>query len=113
MTAEASNLGMTTMVVSNGLTLNEQLLRDLSGLHWFVLSIDSIIPETNALSGRIGPGRLAFGAEEYLERISLIRNAGLRLKMNTVVSAFNWQEDMSAFVLEVLPERLKIFRHYE
>lgn len=39
-----------------------------------------------------------------------IRERGLRLKLNTVVTALNWQEDMRAFVREVRPERWKVFQ---
>jgi len=108
--AEAKALNMTTMVISNGFTLTAEAIASYHGLDWFVLSIDSIVPETNEQSGRIGPGGTALGADEYLERASMIRKAGKRFKINTVVSAFNWQEDMSKFVQSVQPERWKIFQ---
>ncbi|MBA3546792.1 MAG: hypothetical protein H0T76_09945 [Nannocystis sp.] len=39
-----------------------------------------------------------------------IRARGLRLKLNTVVTALNWREDMSEFVRRVAPERWKVFQ---
>ncbi len=35
---------------------------------------------------------------------------GIRVKLNTVVTRLNYQEDMSAFVRRVRPERWKVFQ---
>ncbi len=40
----------------------------------------------------------------------LCRAQGIGIKLNTVVTALNWQEDMSDFVRELAPSRWKVFQ---
>lgn len=107
---EAKRLGMTTMMVTNGLKLDERALRLSAGIDWIGLSIDSIRRETNLRSGRCGSGRIGLDARDYENRIHMIRDAGIRFKMNTVVSAYNCHENLSDFVAKTKPERWKLFQ---
>lgn len=61
---------------------------------------------TQAALGRGTGGHVARSLAHARE----IRARGLRLKLNTVVTALNWREDMSEFVRQVQPERWKVFQ---
>jgi radical S-adenosyl methionine domain-containing protein 2 len=39
-----------------------------------------------------------------------VRALGIRLKLNTVVTSLNWQQDLSGLVRAVRPERWKVFQ---
>ncbi len=106
----SKSLGATTMLVSNGTRLTESLLDKLQGcLDWVGLSIDSINPETNIAIGR-KRGVQTLSAKHYLDAAARIRERGVRLKLNTVVTALNAAEDLSGFVRELQPERWKMFQ---
>ncbi|SEG80128.1 radical S-adenosyl methionine domain-containing protein 2 [Thermomonospora echinospora] len=106
----AHRLGMVTSVVTNGSLLDEAALARFHGvLDWITVSVDSPRPQTLQLLGRTTAGR-AIGGDEYLALFRRIRELGFRLKMNTVVTAGNWREDMADFVIEARPERWKVFQ---
>jgi radical S-adenosyl methionine domain-containing protein 2 len=95
-----------TALVTNGARL-AQLLRTSAGdLDWVGLSIDSGREDVQQALGR--------GHGDYVRRsVALLdqaRTLGLRTKLNTVVTALNWEEDMSALVRQVRPERWKVFQ---
>ncbi|MDX2248411.1 MAG: viperin family antiviral radical SAM protein [Bacteroidia bacterium] len=109
--AEAKSRGMLTMIVSNGSRLTEDYLRCFDGnLDWMVLSVDSLDPVANTRSGRMVPGSTAFDRENYTRLCRLIRKVGLQLKINTVVHAGNWSENLKDFILEIRPDRWKILQ---
>ncbi len=111
--ALAKDYGMTTNLVTNGWMLlkKPELLKTLSQkLKWLTVSIDSLIPETNALSGRALRGKQPVSREEYIQLIVHARTLGLRIKINTVVHQLNWQEPLWKFISEAKPERWKVFQ---
>jgi len=107
----ARRAGMTTMVVTNGSLLDRlPWVFDPQGpLDWVTLSIDSARPETHVALGRTLGGN-ALDNAHYLALAQRLRDAGVRLKLNTVVTALNAAEDMSALVQGLQPERWKILR---
>jgi radical S-adenosyl methionine domain-containing protein 2 len=108
--ASAKALGMVTMVVTNGSRLSECWMdRHGQSVDWFSVSIDSLTPETNCRIGRVVSGK-PFGRPEYEALVECIRRQGKRLKINTVVSAYNIDEDFNGFIQEVQPERWKLFQ---
>jgi len=103
--------GATTMLVTNGSRLfPEQLSRLRGHLDWVTLSIDSASSETNVRLGRAVQGRKALSTEEYLAIAARVRAAGMRLKVNTVVTSLNALEDMTVLVRGLRPERWKLLR---
>jgi radical S-adenosyl methionine domain-containing protein 2 len=103
--------GMTTMVVSNGSRMDDVWLEQhLPLLDWVALSVDSLFPEVNRKIGRQVGSRAAPGEEHYTALFQRLQQAGVRLKVNTVVSALNWREDFNDFILRVLPERWKVLQ---
>lgn len=102
--------GMTTSVVTNGSLLNETLVEHLHGvLDWFVLSVDSLEPETNRTIGRMTKSR-PLTEDRYFEICKQTRRIGVALKVNTVVSSANYLEDMSSFIRKAKPMRWKILQ---
>lgn len=99
-------LGFVVMLVTNGKRLRRVLAEAPGSLDWVGLSVDSSVEETQAKLGR-GKGRYV---ADSMELFDLLREAGIRAKLNTVVTRLNWQEDMSRFILRTRPERWKIFQ---
>jgi len=83
----ASQLGMSTSVVTNGLMLTEEVVRDLAktGM-WVFLSLDGARKETHE---RIRGG----GTWESINSATqMMRNFGLRFSTVMAVSSLNWHE---------------------
>lgn len=108
---EAKINGMTTMIVTNGSRLSDDFLeKNKEHLDWVILSVDSIISDTNLNSGRAMVGKNVLSFEDYLQIVDRIKKYGYRLKINTVVHSLNYQESMSEFIKYANPERWKVFQ---
>ena len=106
----AKEEGMTTSVVINGTKITNHWLDNMSGhLDWIALSMDSAEPKTHVISGRTSGGD-PLSTKRYLEICRAIRQRGIRLKINTVVTIHNHLETMADFVQEASPERWKIIQ---
>ena len=106
----AQELGMTTSIVTNGTRLTSEFLEGLQGtLDWVTLSIDSLSAQVNTLTGR-ALKRGAPDEEQYHDLVTLVREQGFRLKINTVVTSANKDEDMTEFIRWAHPARWKIFQ---
>lgn len=102
--------GMTTMIVTNGSKLDFSWLQSNSEfLDWIALSVDSVNNKTNSFSGRYS-GKQVFDELQYLALIETIKHFGYKLKINTVVSKFNFLEGMNEFINKVNPDRWKIMQ---
>ena len=106
--------GLTTCIVSNATGLTEEFL-DRCGhlIDWIGLSIDASSDELHVEIGRGLRSDLARSSSHHLieakaawERCA---TRGIRMKLNTVVCRSNLHDDMSDLVLELRPERWKIF----
>ena len=103
---KSHELGLAVSIISNGSRISSEWMGEY-GAYVDVLgvSVDSFSPDTNALIGR---------GIEHAERIFDVRELcyqhGIKFKLNTVVNKFNWQEDMSAQVHKLEPERWKVFQ---
>lgn len=107
----AKNKGMTTMLVTNGSRLNEAFcLRHAGLLDWITVSIDSLSVGTNLAIGRAKHGNQVFAREDYEVMAAMIHDYSYRLKINTVVSRYNHEEDMNDFIAHAEPERWKVFQ---
>jgi len=104
--AHARTLGLVNSIVTNGKRLREVLGAAPSTVDWVGLSVDSA---NEAVQARLGRGRGDHVARS-LEHFRLLHALGIRVKLNTVVTSLNCQEDMSAFVRKARPERWKIFQ---
>lgn len=106
----ARQCGMTTSIVTNGTKITgEWLDAAAEWLDWLTLSVDTIDPERNLRSGRAttaGP----LTETDYRQIVNLVKARGIRLKVNTVVSAGNYDDDLTGFISQARPERWKIFQ---
>ena len=106
----AKGLGLTTSVVTNGSQITGQWLESLGRtLDWAALSIDSVDPATLLRTGRTtrsGP----MTEDDYLGRIALLKEHGVRTKVNTVVTRSNLKEDLARFTVRAHPERWKLLQ---
>lgn len=103
---EARECGFTTSIISNGALLRPLLENDAANLDWVGLSVDSADEAVQAALGRGGGDHV----QRSVELFDLVRTRGLSSKLNTVVTALNWKEDMSTFVRRVRPGRWKVFQ---
>lgn len=104
--AHSKAIGFTTGIVTNGARLGPVLEASGRAIDWVALSIDSGDDAVQAALGRGRGGHLA-RATDLAWRCHAL---GIRVKMNTVVTALTWQEDMSPVVRAVAPERWKVFQ---
>ncbi len=76
------------------------------------ISIDSLLEETNLQIGRHKSGR-TITRTEYEDFCAEIKQAGLRLKVNTVVSRLNLKEEFVEFYRTVQPDRIKLMQVFK
>lgn len=104
----AKSLGMTTSIITNGFRLTMEFLEEMQGhLDWIGVSVDSLNPSTNDAIGRTDR---FIGHLNYMTLVEGIKAYGYRLKINTVVNAYNWEEDMNYFIRQADPDRWKVFQ---
>lgn len=102
----ARDLGFVTAIITNGARLAPLLNSHSHDLDWVGLSVDSADEEVQASLGR---GRGDHVATSH--RLALaVRDAGIKLKLNTVVTARTWQEDMRPLIRALRPHRWKVFQ---
>jgi radical S-adenosyl methionine domain-containing protein 2 len=107
---QASHQGMVTSMVTNGSLLTEERMIEFRGaLHWLTLSVDSTNPQILAATGR-RTRRRAMSEDDYAKLVFMARSLGARVKINTVVSSHNRDEDMSSTILRLRPERWKLLQ---
>lgn len=113
---EAKRLGFSTSIVTNGYNMIHNLIdteRLLASLDCVGISIDSVNPDTCRKLGRFvnkNNKKEIITEEEYLNLCERIHAAGVSLKINTVISQINKNEDMSHFYKMAQPDRIKIFQ---
>lgn len=104
--SRAQKLGFRTCVVTNGTLLEHRLEEIATHTHWIGLSVDSVVPDTLHAIGR----HVRNHTLDYVKLAGKVRNQGIRLKVNTVVSSLNYQEDIQHLVQQLAPERWKVLR---
>ena len=109
----ARRWGLETSIISNGSRLTPALMQALAPhLAILGLSLDSSEEKTNLGIGRVDRQLHTLSKPDWVDMIALGRriNPLLRLKINTVVNALNWQEDMGNLIASLAPEKWKILR---
>lgn len=107
----AKAAGLKTSVVTNGKFITAAWVNQVSGLLDQVgISVDSASAETRLLMGRAHLGKDPLTNKDYLARAKLLRAAGISLKINTVVTAQNYTENMGEFIQALRPARWKVFQ---
>jgi len=105
--ALARDGGMTVSIVTNASLLSRDKLLDLKpSVDWIGVSIDSSREEIEAALNR-GHGRHVWNARRACNSI---KQEGVKLKINTVVTKLNFDEDMRPLIAELRPLRWKVFQ---
>jgi len=98
---------ISTMIVSNGSLITYDFLLDNHNyIDWIGLSLDSAREKTELMLGR-GSGN---HIQKVREASNLINAYDIKLKINSVITSSNYQEDMSKLIKELEPERWKVFQ---
>ena len=107
--ATAKDAGLTTMIVTNGSKLSDKFLTvNKSKLDWIALSIDSLNTDTNLATGRAISGKIPLQLDYYKSLVDRIKQHGYGLKINSVVSSKNYNENLSEFIRHAKPKRWKL-----
>ena len=109
--ATAKDAGLTTMIVTNGTKLSDEFLEEnRKKLDWIAVSIDSLKQETNLEMGRAVCGKNPLLIENYSSIVDKIKMYGYGLKINTVVTSKNYNENMNEFIRYIKPKRWKVLQ---
>ena len=101
--------GMSVSIITNGSHLTPEFCLRMAGtLDMIGISIDASTAEGNRRVGRCSAGRTP--DFDRLERAAhIMKHYGIRLKVNTVVSKLNLDEDLLSVYNRLQPDKLKIF----
>lgn len=106
----AHSLGISVSLVTNGSLLTAERIRRWCGkVSCIGISIDSVCPETDREIGRCCKGQIV-PMSHWAELAPIIHQCGIKLKINTVVSALNDTEDLSPLYTALKPDRIKLFQ---
>ncbi len=112
----SKNLGLFVSMISNGTGINRKFLKKCSGkLDLIGLSIDSL---NNYIEVKLGR-TLKLKSKNYShvqlikQKIELIKEFEIAIKINSIVNPLNWDENLSDFIRFITPIRWKVFEvHY-
>jgi radical S-adenosyl methionine domain-containing protein 2 len=109
----AREIGFEVSLITNGSHLDAPTLRALSQeLSMLGLSLDATRPEVLAQIGRVDRHGRGLDLDGLVQALAQVRRdrPDWTLKINTVVCAPNWQEDLSGLVRRLAPARWKVLR---
>lgn len=106
----SKDLGLITGVVSNGVGITQQFVeRYGNNIDWIGLSLDSGNEDIQKYLGR-GRGKYV---QRAIYKSKMIKNAGIKLKINSVITRLNYTEDMTELIKNINPKRWKVFQVLE
>lgn len=104
---EAKRCGLTVSMVSNGSLLDEDKISEMSSyLDWIGLSLDSCSDDIQYKLGRGHQNHVS----RTVKKAHWIKEHGIGLKINTVVTKLNLHEDMRPLIRSINPDRWKVFQ---
>lgn len=105
-----SSKGLEVSIITNAsLLTKERVVGWMGKVSIIGVSIDSATDGVNLAIGRSCAGRV-LTKEHLIETASAIHECGIKLKLNTVVSKFNCNEDMRGLYAALKPDRLKFMQ---
>lgn len=105
-----SSLGIRVSIVTNGSLLTPERIRSWQGkVSCIGISIDSIDCDTNLTIGRCCRNNVV-SLSQWGELTKAIHGCGIDLKINTVVSRLNLDEDLSELYRVLSPKKIKLFQ---
>jgi radical S-adenosyl methionine domain-containing protein 2 len=103
--------GVDVSIITNGYLLSTDRVRAFSGILSMIgLSIDAVQEDTLVAMGRCTQNQETLSSERCIEICQIIREQKIMLKINTVVSMLNINEDMYSFIQMACPDRWKLIK---
>lgn len=104
-------LGIKVSMVTNGSLLTIELIKKYANtVETIAISIDSLSASTNLKIGRAINNKETLNVEKIKQLFALIKNCGIKSKINIVVTKLNVNENFNDFINAVKPDRLKILQ---
>ncbi|MCG2431846.1 viperin family antiviral radical SAM protein [Aequorivita xiaoshiensis] len=108
---KAKQLGMITMIVTNGSKLTDAFLKENRAyLDWIAVSVDSLDEDINIKLGRAVIGKKPLSKAYYCNLVDSIKKYGYGLKINTVVNKVNYKDNFTEFIEYAKPKRWKVLQ---
>lgn len=111
--SQARELGFEVSMITNGSRLTPEILSRLAGLmSWIGISIDSSDSGLNRVIGRHDRQGRMLDLMGLAASLAGARrdHPSLQLKVNTVVNALNWRDDLSPVIESLAPAKWKVLR---
>lgn len=111
--SRAVSRGFEVSFVTNGSALTEGFLStNANKMSMIGVSVDSFLDSTNRTIGRSTSGSKLLDQDRLLMLLDYVRslNPKIQLKINTVVCAANFKENMCDGINRIQPDKWKIFR---
>jgi len=103
--------GIDVSIITNGFLLSEKLITCFKGKVSMVgISIDAIHPKVLQNLGRCTKDNEILDTDRCIALCKLLKENGIMVKINTVVSNMNLHEDFTTFIQTVRPDRWKILK---
>lgn len=78
-------------------------------IDWIGLSLDS---SNELIQYQLGRGNGSY-VQDIIKKSEMIKSAGIRLKINSVITKLNFNEDMGWLIDCINPDRWKVFQVLE
>jgi radical S-adenosyl methionine domain-containing protein 2 len=97
-------------IITNGYYLDETFInKHKNQIKTIGISVDSLDYDTNIKIGRCFKANV-LSKEQLIFICNKVKEAGIKLKINTCLSKLNINEDFNDFINEVKPNRYKVFQ---
>lgn len=104
--------GLYTSIISNGTGIDQEFIkRNSEQLNLIGLSIDSQMDTIENVLGRTLIKKITHYShvDNIKNKVKLMREFGVPIKINSVITPLNWNEDMTNLITFIKPIRWKIF----
>ena len=104
------SLNIKVSLVTNGSLLTKEFIKkNRMKIETIGISVDSLNEDTNIKIGRCTKSK-TLSEEELASICKVIKDNGIKLKINLCVSKLNYEENISDFIRLVKPDRFKILQ---
>lgn len=107
----ASDIGFNVSMITNGYKLDAETANAISPyISMIGVSIDSSSSEIDAAIGRKTNSNKTLDQRSLQASLSILKQAGVTVKLNTVVNKHNVDEDLNKMIGEISPDKWKILQ---
>lgn len=100
-------------IITNGSLLTESILDEIGNYLYMVgVSVDTLSEEIACSIGRVDNKGKVLKTDNLVNICNQIKSKGIILKINTVISKLNYEEDFSLFLEKVKADRVKFLELY-